>query len=55
MLNLVLPRMKIAIAADHAGFDLKERLRVKLKEEGHDIVDFGTASTASCDYPDFAQ
>jgi ribose 5-phosphate isomerase B len=47
--------MKIAIAADHAGFDLKERLRVKLEEEGHEIVDFGTASTASCDYPDFAE
>jgi ribose 5-phosphate isomerase B len=47
--------MKIAIAADHAGFDLKERLRVKLKDEGHEVVDFGTGSTESCDYPDFAQ
>ena len=47
--------MKLAIAADHAGFALKERLRQRLAEEGHEIVDFGTASTDSCDYPDFAQ
>jgi ribose 5-phosphate isomerase B len=47
--------MKIAIAADHAGFALKERLRMKLAEQGHEVADFGTASTESCDYPDFAQ
>ncbi len=47
--------MKIAIAADHAGFALKERLRVKLEEAGHEVEDFGTASTDSCDYPDYAQ
>jgi ribose 5-phosphate isomerase B len=47
--------MKIAIAADHAGFALKERLRVKLAEQGHEVADYGTASTESCDYPDFAQ
>lgn len=47
--------MKIAIAADHAGFALKERLRAKLAEQGHEIVDFGTGSAESCDYPDFAQ
>src|SRR4051812_16514266 len=47
--------MKIAIAADHAGFALKERLRAKLATEGHEVVDFGTASTESCDYPDYAQ
>ena len=47
--------MKIAIAADHAGFALKERLRLKLAEQGHDVADYGTASTESCDYPDFAQ
>jgi ribose 5-phosphate isomerase B len=46
--------MKIAIAADHAGFALKERLRLKLAEQGHEVVDYGTASTESCDYPDFA-
>jgi ribose 5-phosphate isomerase B len=47
--------MKIAIAADHAGFELKEKLRRRLAAEGHDVVDFGTASADSCDYPDFAQ
>src|SRR4051794_3404777 len=47
--------MKIAIAADHAGFVLKENLRAKLAEAGHDVVDFGTSSTDSCDYPDYAQ
>ena len=46
--------MKIAIAADHAGFALKEKLRRKLADEGHEVVDFGTDSTESCDYPDFA-
>jgi ribose 5-phosphate isomerase B len=47
--------MKIAIAADHAGFALKERLRQRLAEEGHEVVDFGTGSAESCDYPDYAQ
>ena len=47
--------MKIAIGADHAGFSLKEKLRLKLAEEGHEVVDYGTTSDASCDYPDFAQ
>src|SRR6266545_4921606 len=47
--------MKIAIGADHAGFSLKEQLRRKLAAEGYDVVDFGTAGTDSCDYPDFAQ
>ena len=47
--------MKIAIGADHAGFALKEQLRRKLSGEGYDVVDFGTDSAVSCDYPDFAQ
>jgi len=47
--------MKIAIAADHAGFALKEKLRRRLAQEGHEVVDFGANSTESCDYPDFAQ
>src|SRR5664279_913086 len=47
--------MKIAIGADHAGFSLKEDLRHKLAEEGHEVVDFGPGSSESCDYPDFAQ
>ena len=47
--------MKIAIAADHAGFALKEKIRQRLAAEGHELVDFGTDSAESCDYPDFAQ
>jgi ribose 5-phosphate isomerase B len=46
--------MKIAVGADHAGYALKERLLGKLKEEGHEVVDFGTHSTDSTDYPDYA-
>jgi len=46
--------MKIAVGADHAGYTLKERLIGKLKEDGHEVVDFGTHSTESTDYPDFA-
>ena len=47
--------MKIAIGADHAGFVLKESLKRTLIREGHEVVDFGTDSQDSCDYPDFAQ
>jgi ribose 5-phosphate isomerase B len=46
--------MKIAIGSDHAGFALKEQLRDKLRTEGHEVVDLGTSSTESTDYPDFA-
>jgi len=42
--------MKIAIASDHAGFELKEGLKQVLSS--HEIVDFGTQSSASMDYPD---
>ena len=47
--------MRIALGADHAGFALKEQLRQRLAGEGHEVVDFGTDSGDSCDYPDFAQ
>jgi len=47
--------MKIAIAADHAGFVLKEKLRQRLAEDGHEVTDFGPANAESCDYPDYAQ
>jgi ribose 5-phosphate isomerase B len=46
--------MKIAIGADHGGFILKEKLRGQLAALGHEVADFGTTSTESCDYPDFA-
>jgi ribose 5-phosphate isomerase B len=46
--------MRIALGADHAGFVLKEHLRLRLQHEGHQVLDEGTHSTESCDYPDFA-
>jgi len=45
--------MRIAIASDHAGFRYKEEIKGYLSVEGHVICDFGTDSTASCDYPEF--
>lgn len=45
--------MKIAIASDHAGFDYKRRLVELLVGWGHSVVDFGTDSTTSVDYPVF--
>ena len=47
-------KMKIALVSDHAGYDLKEFLKVWLEEKGIEVNDFGTHSDASCDYPDFA-
>ena len=46
--------MKIAIAADHAGFSLKQALRDQLKARGHDVLDLGTNNEESTDYPDYA-
>ena len=46
--------MKIAIACDHGGLNLKNAVIGYLKENNYEYVDFGTDSTASCDYPDFA-
>lgn len=45
---------KIGICSDHAGYELKERFKLVLQEKGLEVVDFGTNSTKSCDYPDFA-
>ncbi|MBX9942517.1 MAG: ribose 5-phosphate isomerase B [Reyranella sp.] len=45
----------IAVASDHAGFDLKELLKRDLQQAGHDVLDLGTSSTASVDYPDFGK
>jgi len=45
----------ITVASDHAGFDLKEVLKRDLREAGHDVIDLGTNSTASVDYPDFGR
>jgi ribose 5-phosphate isomerase B len=45
----------IAVASDHAGFDLKEVLKRDLQAAGHDVLDLGTNSTDSVDYPDFGR
>ena len=46
--------MRIAIGSDHAGFELKEALEPALRDEGHELVDVGTDSIESVDYPDYA-
>lgn len=46
--------MKIAIAADHAGFRLKQSLTERLEAAGHSVLDMGTNSEESCDYPEYA-
>jgi ribose 5-phosphate isomerase B len=43
----------IAVAADHAGFDLKEILKRDLQDAGYAVLDLGTNSTASVDWPDY--
>jgi len=45
--------MKIALGTDHAGYELKERIKQYLTEKGHEVKDFGTYSAEACDYPDF--
>ena len=45
--------MKIALASDHGGYELKEYVKTVLERLGHEYVDFGCHSTESCDYPDF--
>lgn len=44
----------IALACDHGAFDLKEAVKAHLAEKGLEVKDFGTYSTDSCDYPDYA-
>jgi len=46
--------MKIGFASDHAGVEYKDKLVALMKKKGYEVVDFGTYSTASCDYPDYA-
>ena len=46
--------MKIAIGADHAGFELKQKIRDHLQSQGFDVLDEGTNSPDSVDYPDYA-
>ena len=50
-----MPGGAIAVASDHAGFDLKEILKRDLEQAGHAVLDLGTNSTQSVDYPDFGR
>lgn len=45
---------KIAIASDHGGYELKEKIKIHLKERCIEFTDFGTYSTTSVNYPDYA-
>lgn len=47
--------MKISIGCDHGAYALKEHLKTYLADRGHEVVDCGTDSTDSCDYPIFAR
>lgn len=47
--------MKISIASDHGGLDLKNKIKQYLTSQGHEVRDFGTYTSESCDYPDFAR
>jgi ribose 5-phosphate isomerase B len=46
--------MRIAIGSDHRGYSVKRRLVQMLQQSGHELIDLGTNSEESCDYPDFA-
>lgn len=45
--------MKLALASDHAAFEMKDALVQWLREQGHDVADLGTEGPASVDYPDY--
>ena len=47
--------MRIAIGSDHAGYELKEALKEFIPTLGHEVIDMGTTSPASVDYPDFSR
>lgn len=46
---------RIALGADHAGYQVKERIKEFLQKLGHEVIDFGTHSADAVDYPDYAQ
>lgn len=47
--------MKISLASDHGAYELKERLKAHMAEQGHEVLDQGTYGPESCDYPDFGR
>lgn len=46
--------MNISVVSDHAGFTLKEEIKLFLESEGYNVIDCGTYTKESCDYPDYA-
>lgn len=50
-----MPRMKIALGSDHAGFEYKERIKAFIVTLGHEARDFGTSSDVPVDYPTFVR
>lgn len=47
--------MRVVLGSDHAGYELKQQLIDYVRELGHEVLDVGTHSTASVDYPDFSE
>lgn len=47
--------MKIGMGSDHAGFELKVKLKEHLEAKGYEVVDYGTHSLVSVDYPDYGK
>lgn len=46
--------MKISLGSDHGGFEYKEEIKKHLEKEGYEVIDCGTSSKDSCNYPEFA-
>lgn len=53
-MTILKPNIPVALCSDHAGFEMKQAVMGYLKQQGIAYKDFGTYSTDSCDYPDFA-
>ena len=47
--------MNVVIGSDHAGYDIKEELKIEFTRWGHQVIDIGCSSKESSDYPDYAQ
>ena len=47
--------LTLSIGTDHAGFELRNAIKAHLEAQGHKVLDFGTDSPESCDYPDFVR
>ena len=47
--------MKIAMGNDHSAVEMKEAMKAYVESKGYEVIDFGTNSTESCDYPEFGK